>query len=146
VIVLDAQALEAFLIAEPAKAEVGAMLKSGEQSVMTAINLGEAADRMVRVRGAELIEFAAAVSELGIHITSVDSELALTAAGLRATHYHRSRRPVSLADCVAAACSLDRVARLATSDPHLLALVLDEGGLVEPLPASDGTRWSPQGT
>lgn len=37
----------------------------------------------------------------------------------------------------------DRVARLATSDPALLDLVVDEGGLVEPLPGRDGSIHNP---
>jgi len=142
VIVLDARALEAYFVGEPAMAAVGRLLSSGEQVVMSAANLAETADRMARVWRAPLDRVAGDIAELDIHVTSVDADLALAAAGLRAAHYHRTRRPVSLADCVAAALSLDRVARLATSDPHLLDLMVDEGGLIEALPGSDGRTWT----
>lgn len=143
VIVLDAQALEAFFVGEPAMPTVTRIFGSGEPVTIAAINLGETADRMIRVHGADPFRVAGDIAECGIHITGLDSDLVLVAASLRAAHYHRVRRPVSLADCVAAALSLDRVARLATSDPALLDLVVDEGGLVEPLPGSDGSIHNP---
>jgi len=141
VLVLDEQALVAFLSAEPAMQQVRSLLESGEQTIISSINLAETVDRMLRIFGAARLTLRGDLEELDLHVTGVDADLAFAAAELRAVHYHRTRRPVSLADCIAAALSLDRVARLATSDPHLLQLVLDEGGLVEPLPASDGTTW-----
>ncbi len=143
VIVLDAQALEAFFLGEPAMPQVKHILQSGEQVVIAAINLGETADHMIRVHGADAFRVAADIANCGIHVTGVDRDLVLAAASLRAAHYHRVRCAVSLADCVAAALSLDRVARLATSDPALLDLVVDEGGLIEPLPGSDGSVHHP---
>ena len=78
-----------------------------------------------------------------LQVSGVDASVALDAAALRAAHYHRSRRAVSLADCCAAALSLDRDAPLVTSDPALLALLNDEGGRYVALPNSVGKVWSP---
>jgi PIN domain nuclease of toxin-antitoxin system len=142
-VVLDAQGLEAFLRDEFAAELVEQLIFSGEQMVMATINLAETVDRMRRVHGVVSDSLHADLLETGIHFSAVDTELAVEAAELRAAHYHRTRRSVSLADCTAAALALDRGARLATSDPALLALMIDEGGMIEALPASDGTVWAP---
>lgn len=143
-IVLDAQGLIAFFTGEPALAPVRELMLSGEQVLMSTINLAETVDLMRRVYGITSDALDADLLTTGIHFTSLDLETALAAAELRAAHYHRVRRSVSLADCSAAALALDRGARLATSDPALLSLVVDEGGDIEPLPGSDGTVWERQ--
>jgi len=51
--------------------------------------------------------------------------VAQRAAALRAKHYHRTSRPISLADAVLVA-SVGRGDRLATADPHVLAVASDE--------------------
>jgi PIN domain nuclease of toxin-antitoxin system len=141
-VVLDAQGLEAFLRDEIAAENVEQILFSGEQTIMATVNMAETIDRMRRLHGVDSDSLEADLLETGIHFSAVDTALATEAAELRASHYHRTRRSVSLADCIAAALALDRGYRLATSDPALLALVVDEGGAVEPLPGSDGTVWS----
>jgi predicted nucleic acid-binding protein len=62
---------------------------------------------------------------------------------LRARHYHRKNRAVSLADCIAAETARSTDALLASADPHLLDLCRDEGIAVIPLPDSAGQIWSP---
>jgi rRNA-processing protein FCF1 len=62
---------------------------------------------------------------------------------LRARHYHRTRRAVSMADCVAAAATRLRDDALATSDPLLLGMCQDEGIRTTVLSASDGSVWTP---
>jgi PIN domain nuclease of toxin-antitoxin system len=143
VVVLDAQGLIAFLVGEPALQAVHDMLRSGEQTLMATVNLAETLDHMRRVRGASAEVFHADILTTDIHFTAVDTELAVAAAELRTTHYHRTKRAVSLADCTAAALALDRGIRLATSDPALLALMVDEGGEIQPLLGSDGSLWAP---
>jgi PIN domain nuclease of toxin-antitoxin system len=142
-VVLDAQGLIGFFTGEPSLVPVRELLLSGEQTVMATINLAETYDRMRRVHGVTSDLLHADLLETGIHFSAVDTELAIEAAELRASYYHRTRRSVSLADCTAAALALDRGVRLATSDPALLALMIDEGGSIEALPASDGSVWRP---
>jgi PIN domain nuclease of toxin-antitoxin system len=144
VIVLDAFAVEALFADEPAAIRVRDMLNSGEQTTINAVNFAEVFDRLVRVYGFGIDELRADVDELGCTVSGLDPELATEAAILRARHYHRRHRAVSIADCCAAAHALDRDARLATSDPDLLDLMVDEGGQVEVLPRSDGTIHDPR--
>lgn len=143
-IVLDACALESYFADEPAAAQVEALLQDGEQIVMSAINLIESLDRLIRVRGADRVDLSADLLGLGLTISDVDVFTAFDAAALRAEHYHRTTRAVSVADCCAAAIALDRDAVLATSDPALLAMIHDEGGRWMALPDSSGETWSPE--
>ena len=142
-IVLDACALESYFADEPAAEQVGAMLQNGEQIVISAINLTETLDRLLRLRGADRESLAADLLELGLTVSDVDIAVAFDAAALRAGHYHRTSRAVSVADCCAAAIALDRDAVLASSDPALLAMVHDEGGRWMALPDSSGVVWAP---
>ncbi len=116
---------------------------SGQQMLITGVNLAETIDRMIRVNGANRAELENDLIGLGLTVSGVDATMAFDAAALRATHYHRTRRSVSIADCCAAALSLDRDAPLATSDPALLDLLHDEGGRYVALPNSAGAVWSP---
>jgi predicted nucleic acid-binding protein len=119
------------------------LILSGQQVLITGVNLAEVLDRMLRVNGADRDELESDLVALGLTVSGVDGPMAFDAASLRAAHYHRSRRAVSIADCCAAALALDRDAPLVTSDPALLALVHDEGGRYVALPNSSGTAWSP---
>jgi predicted nucleic acid-binding protein len=143
VIVLDAFAIEAFFTGEFAAPLVRDVLVGGEQVIVSAINLAEVADRLIRVHGFTRLDLEHDLLSLGVTISDVDHPTALDAAALRAQHYHRARRSISIADCCAAAVTLDRDAVLATSDPALLAMVEDEGGRWMALPDSHGEVWSP---
>jgi len=72
-----------------------------------------------------------------------DTGLALKAGLLRARHYHRTTRAVSLADCVAAEIAQSMGSLLTTADPHLTAPCRDEVIGSIPLPDSSGQAWSP---
>ena len=143
-IVLDAYALEAFLNLEAAGPSVRDLILSGEHILITAVNLAETADRMIRLNGAIRDELESDLTGVGITVTGVDAATGFAAAALRANHYHRTRRAVSIADCCAAALALDRDALLVSSDPALLGVMHDEGGRYLALPDSDGEVWSPQ--
>jgi predicted nucleic acid-binding protein len=145
VITLDACVVEAYFRDEPAAPEVLDLLRSGEQTVITAINAAEVLDRMVRVLGADFAEVQADIAAAKVFVSAVDAELAGAAADLRSRYYHRDNRPVSLADCCAAAHALDRGSRLATSDAHLIEVMIHEGGQVIVLPNSFGKRHGLRG-
>jgi len=139
--VLDAYAIIAYLRGEACADEVAALLR--EPTILTAVNAAEVVDQLVRVFGhdpddvhADLVLLGSA----GMTVQPVSAELGLEAGRLRARHYHRQRRAVSLADCAAAGAALAERRPLATSDPALAAVVRDEGGHVHGLPGSDGTR------
>ncbi len=143
-IVLDAYAMEAYLAGEPAAAPVEALLLSGEQIVVNGVNYVELVDRFIRVHGVDATEVIADIVSTGTTVSDLDPDLAASAGMLRARHYHRQTRAVSLADCCAAAHALDRGARLATADPALIDLMVAEGGTVEILPRSNGSIYEPR--
>ena len=62
---------------------------------------------------------------------------------LRARHYHRRVRAISLADCVAAEVARRVGSPLATSDPHLLDTCHAEGIAYVALPDTRGATWAP---
>lgn len=141
---LDAYALEAYLNDEVLAADiVEPLILSGQQVLITGVNLAEVLDRMIRVNGARREELEDDLVELGLTVSGVDASMAFDVAALRAGHYHRDLRSVSIADCCAAALALDRDVPLVTSDPALLALVHEEGGRYVALPDSSGTAWAP---
>ena len=72
-----------------------------------------------------------------LKVISVSGELAWSAAHLRARHYHRRDRPLSLADCIALATSIE-FGGLATADALLAQVARDEGVDVVGLPNSEG--------
>lgn len=120
---LDAYALVAFLIGGPAAPQVRAFLREGDAAVATA-NLAEALDVSQRVYGlpiARAVEVIEPLLEGQLTAVPLDVAIARRAAELRARHYHRSSRPISLADAVLiAATGADD--RIATADPDVLAV------------------------
>jgi uncharacterized protein with PIN domain len=140
VIVLDAHALIALLAGEPAADEVGRLITTRPTAV-PAPNLAEAADRLGRGHGIAVERTRAAVESLeqltGLQVRPVGELDAWRAAALRVAHYHRTRRPLSLGDCLllAAAGAEDE---LATADPHVLATARAESIATIDLPDSQG--------
>ena len=142
-IVLDAYAVLALLKGEPAAELVVGLLEGDEPCRLTAVGVAEVVDHLVRIVG--LSEDAAAldIAQLGLaDAVPVDPQLALRARLLRARHYHRWRRAVSLADCVAAEAARMLRAALASADPHLLDLCSEEDIDQIVLPDSSGDVWS----
>ncbi len=72
-----------------------------------------------------------------LQVIAMTGALAWSAAQLRGRHYHRRDRPLSLADCIALATSLE-VGRLATADGLLAHVARTEGIDVLGLPNSEG--------
>ena len=124
---LDAYALIAFLVGGPAAAEVRAILREGDAGVATA-NLAEALDVCQRVYGLPVSRAVGVIEPLfeqALKAVPLDTATARRAAEIRATHYHRSSSPISLADAVFVA-SASEGDRLATADPDVLAVARAE--------------------
>jgi len=137
--VLDAYAVLAYLRGEPCAGDVAELLRG--RTVLTAANAGEVLDQLVRVYRRDPDDVhgdLALLANAGMDIVGVSADQGLAAGRLRARHYHRERRAVSLADCIAAAAALELQRALATSDPALAALVRAEGGQVHALADSHG--------
>ncbi len=133
--VLDAYAIVAYLRGEAAANEVEGLLRS--PTWLAAVNEAEVMDQLVRVDGQDPDEVEIRLATLridGMTVEPASEELAIVAGTLRARHYNRGTRAVSLADCFAAATALAIEQPLATADPHLLDLMRSENGTVHPLP------------
>lgn len=77
-----------------------------------------------------------------LRVQATEHTHAWQAAELRVKHYHRTRRPLSLGDCLllAMATGEDRVA---TADPHVLATAQEEQIKWIALQDSQGRRHAP---
>lgn len=143
-IVLDSYAVLALLKDEPAAAQVQQLVEDQNDAALTPLGIAQVLDQLVRLAGAEEDEAVLDLAQLGLATpTPVGAELAIRAGLLRARHYHRKNRAVSLADCVAAEAARPGGSQLASADPHLLDLCRDEGIAVITLPDSSGQSWSP---
>lgn len=141
-ILLDAYAVTALLADEPAAQDVASLVREG--ATLTTVGVAEVLDHRVRQRGVDEDEAILDLGVLGLLDPVLIDELIATRAGvLRAAHYHRMGRSVSMADCIAAEAARWHGAPLATSDPHLLDMCHAEGIAVLPLPDTSGTTWSP---
>ena len=125
---LDANALVAVILGEPAMEQVLGLLREGN-AAMPASNIVEVHDISTRREGlspgrvAEIVE---PLFEGVVEPIVVDVGLARRAAEIRFRHYHRATCALSLADVIllAAAGSADRIA---TSDSAVLAVAAELG-------------------
>ena len=125
---LDAYALVAFLVGGPASAQVRAVLREGGAAVASA-NLAETLDVSQRAHGLPIARAMEVLDPLLgdlMKVIPLDADVARAAAEMRSRHYHRSTRPISLADAVLLA-SAKGEDRIATSDPDVLAVAETEG-------------------
>lgn len=142
--VLDAQAIVAGLTAEPAMSEVARILHDLDSVPMvSAVTVGETMDVLVRVRHHRVEHCDAQLQLLysgGLEVVPVDEEIGRLAGLLRARHWNRDSRPVSLADCTALATAMLNQEPLATADAALIGAARAEGHPVIVLPDSQGRR------
>jgi len=144
VIILDAYAVLALLKGEAAAPQVRDLLRTDAPPRLTALGIAEVIDHLVRVCRADEDDAALDLAQLGLSdALPVDAATALQAGLIRARHYHRRDRAVSLADCVVAAIARAHDTAVASADPHLLDLCHDEGIHVVPLPGSTNQIWAP---
>lgn len=141
-LVLDAYATIAVIAGEVAAPVIQReMRRAGADVCMSAVNLAEVVDQLVRVAGAAPDSVGRSLQMLevaGLTVVPVDAQVGLAAGELRAKHYRRGVVDVSLADCVAVATSVTLAAALATADPALAAVARREGVRVLGLPDSRG--------
>ena len=142
-IILDAYAVLALLEGEPAAVLVAGLLDGEDEARLTAVGVAEVIDHLVRLLGASEDDAALDIAQLGLaDAVPVDPTPAIRAGMLRARHYHRRHRAVSLADCVAAEATRIHGAALETVDPHLLDLCRHEAIDQIVLPDSPASLWS----
>jgi PIN domain nuclease of toxin-antitoxin system len=125
---LDAYALVALTLDEPAAEEVVRLLREGEAAV-TSVNYGEALDRLIRAQDLPKSEVLGALEPLlDGHLARIDVGfgIVMTAVQLRAAYYHGKRSPLSLADCICLAAAGPKGA-VATADEAMLMAAESEG-------------------
>jgi PIN domain nuclease of toxin-antitoxin system len=135
VITLDASCLVSVFRGEPGSSDVVAAMT--EQCIMNVLNRAEVIDQLSR-RGATADVVSAELDTLGIDFEPLSIDLADTAGRLRSRHYHRSQRPLSMADCVALATALESGSAVATSDVHLATTCVEVGCPVVEIANSKG--------
>lgn len=133
---LDAYALIAFLVGGPAAVQVRAILREGDAALATA-NLAETLDVSARLHGLAIARAMEVLDPLlagPLATVPLDAPLARRAAEIRSRHYHRSARPISVADSVLIG-SAGPGDRIATADADVLAVARAERLDVIALPA-----------
>ncbi len=140
--VLDASALLALLLDEPGRADAEALMRRHPPPVISAVNLAEVIDKLVRGRGANAEQVNDAIDLLivgGLAVLPFWLPQARNAAALRGRFYDRasSRAP---ADCACLATALSEHAAVATTDPALARAAQDLGVEVVGLADSMGRR------
>jgi predicted nucleic acid-binding protein len=134
-VLLDAFALIALFADEPASDEVERLLRRGDAAI-TAVNLAEALDVLQRIQGIprERLE-ALTLGLVGEQMTlvAIGERIARGAADIRARRYHRTRAPISLADCILLAATGESDV-LATADRPLIRVAEAENLQVRVLP------------
>ncbi len=134
-VLLDAFALIALLADEPAADEVEALLRRGEAAMM-AVNFAEALDVLQRVQRIPRERLETVTTGLigeQMTLVAIDERIARDAADIRARRYHRTRSPVSLADCILIAATAE-FDELATADAPLIRVAEAENVSVRTLP------------
>ena len=120
--VLDASAVIGFLRDEPARNQVEDLLRRRPPPVISAVNLCEAIDVLVRVGGHTEEAVNDAIGLLivgGLEVEPFWLPHGRLAASIRAAHYHRSRSPISLGDAACLATARSLKATVATTDAAL---------------------------
>src|SRR4051794_3874404 len=109
---------------------------------LTALGVAEVLDHLVRLVGVDEEDAVLDLAQLGLaEALAVDAELAGRAGRLRARHYHRITRAISLADCVLLEVGRRERRPVATADPHLLDTCVAEGVAFVALPDVRGHTW-----
>lgn len=140
---VDASALLALLLDEPGAPDVEGLLREGGVA-MTSVNYAEVIDQALRVQRKSRAAVARALDPLtsirALVISDVSAATGVRAGELRATHYDRRDRPLSMADCILLAAASFDVAAVATSDQLVADVACRVGLPVRGLPNSLGVR------
>jgi PIN domain nuclease of toxin-antitoxin system len=140
--IFDAAPLVAVLLGEPGGLACGRLLaEPSANHAICAVNAAEVLDTVSRDTGEPAGEVVAAMRlwfESGVRIVPLDWQRAQRAGELRSRHYHRTRTPVSLADCGAIALAEQLGDELVTSDGPMIRLARELGVAVLPVPDSSG--------
>ena len=140
-VVVDAGPIVSVLLGDAAAQEVSSAL-DGRDCGVTVVNVAEVLDVLIRVHRAPVDDASEALGRFLADVARpipTTRSLAEQAALIRARHYHRRDRDVSLADCFALAAAIPD-ADVATSDTAIARVARAEGLEVIALPNPRGRR------
>jgi uncharacterized protein with PIN domain len=140
-VVVDTGPIVSVLLGDAAAAEVSSALEGRECSV-SVVSVAEVLDVLIRVHRTPIEDASEALDRFLTDVArpiQATRALAEHAALIRARHYHRRDRDVSLADCFALATAVPD-ADIATSDTAIARVARAEGVGVIPLPNARGRR------
>lgn len=140
-ILLDANALLSLVLGQSAEREVDELLRTRECAIPAAC-LAEVVDMLVRKHGVEREKARQTLGPLldeAVAVAPADRDVGWRAGEIRAEHYGRSDRALSMCDCLLLATAA-RSDEIATSDAAVVAAAHDLGLGVVPLPDSRGRR------
>jgi len=140
-LVLDAGPVISLLLDDPAAAEVAAAL-TGRQARISVVNVSEVLDVLVRVHRVPPDDASETIGRFLDDVADpvpASGEHAERAGLIRARHYHRRDRDVSLADCFVVA-TVEGSDQIATSDTGVAHIARAEGVGVIALPNAHGRR------
>ena len=121
---------------EALRAMCARALSTAGHDVKTACDGGDALDvlqRVQRIPRERLDEITLPLVGERMTLVAINEQIARTAADIRARHYHRTRAPLSLADCILLAATGESDI-LATADGPLLQVAEAEHVNVKQLP------------
>lgn len=126
-----------------------AILQRRPPPSISAVNLAEAAERLVRIHRRDESVVRDRIDWLiasGMEVEPVWLRIARSAASIRARHYDRERAPISHADAICLATALALDTDLTTSDRGLAGVATAIGVEVIALPDSSGGRLEASGS
>lgn len=140
--VFDADPLVSVLLDAPGAKKIAAALDADlTMCRVSAVTYSRVIERVARESSSAAGDVAGVMDWWiagGLTIDAVDTELAGTAAAIRAEHYHRDSTPISLVDCHAIALAVRHHAELAASDSAVLRVAKSVGLDVLALPDNTG--------
>lgn len=140
-VVVDTGPIVSVLLADAAAAEVSSAL-DGRECGVSVVNVAEVLDVLIRVHRTPVDDASEALDRFLADVARpipATRAIADEAALIRARHYHRRDRDVSLADCFAVAAAMPD-ADIATSDTAIARVARAEGLDVIGLPNARGRR------
>ena len=145
--VFDAQPLVSVLLDAPGAKKIAAALDADLTACrVSSVTYSRVIDRVARDSSSAATDVAGVIDWWiagGLAIVPVDTDLARAAAAIRAEHYERDRRPISLVDCHAIALAIAHHAELAASDAGVLRVAKSVGLKVLALPGQTGKVRTP---
>lgn len=137
--VLDASVIIAGLT-DPGTAIFEDLLGGPAVGRVSTANVAEVVDVLMRMHGIEQDDVIDAIDILiegGLMIDGLSARQALRAGAIRARHFDRRTRAVSMADCAVVALAIDVGEPIASTDGALLEMATAEG-----VATIDPSRWA----